>query len=306
MSDLAHFDFSFEDQAVRVIDRDGAPWFVLADVCRVLEIGNPSDAATRLDEDEKGVAIIDPLRNAAVGIADTSRDGGPQSCTIINESGLYSLILTSRKPAAKRFKKWVTGTVLPAIRRTGRYDIAPALPAPASSFRIPLEEVNSWHRHITLYRQVYGRHAARRLLAIAPLPRPDGSIGGDPNDVAPSIDGVECLAVLLARMAPAGKEIGALLVAAHAGDTSAAAALIQIGIQCQPAASFWLLGNSHPAVAHAFAGTEWQGKWRETIASLPGAYSAGPKRYGHLVARSTALPFALVDAAGYRLEVIAA
>lgn len=103
--------FSFEGQAVRVLTRGEDPWWVLADVCRVLEIANPRDAASRLDDDEKGVATTDTL-------------GGPQNLSIINESGLWSLVLTSRKEAAKRFKKWVTAEVIPAIRRTGGYMLA--------------------------------------------------------------------------------------------------------------------------------------------------------------------------------------
>lgn len=108
--------FNFEDHAVRVITRDGEPWFVLADVCDVLAISNNRDAATRLDDDEK----------ADVGITDTSSTGVTQQrmVTIINESGLYRLILTSRKAAAKRFSKWVTGEVLPSIRKTGGYMLA--------------------------------------------------------------------------------------------------------------------------------------------------------------------------------------
>ena len=105
--------FEFSNTTVRTINQGGEPWFVLRDVCEVLEIGNPSDAARRLDDDEKGVDTIDTL-------------GGEQQVTIINESGLYSLILTSRKPEAKRFKKWVTSEVLPQIRKTGSY----ALEAP--------------------------------------------------------------------------------------------------------------------------------------------------------------------------------
>jgi prophage antirepressor-like protein len=100
--------FDFEGNAVRVIMRDTVPWWVLADVCHVLGIGNPADAARRLDDDEKGIDTIDT-------------PGGPQSLTIVNESGLFSLILTSRKPEAKRFKKWVTAVVLPSIMRTGSY-----------------------------------------------------------------------------------------------------------------------------------------------------------------------------------------
>jgi prophage antirepressor-like protein len=104
--------FDFEGNSIRVISRATLPWWVLADVCRVLEIGNARDAASRLDDDEKdGVGITDAI-------------GREQLTTVINESGLYSLILTSRKPAAKRFKKWVTAEVLPAIRQTGGYMVA--------------------------------------------------------------------------------------------------------------------------------------------------------------------------------------
>lgn len=100
--------FAFEGQAVRVVEMHGAPWFVLGDVCLVLGIENSGNAAARLDDDEKGVRTMDTL-------------GGPQKAVIINESGLYSLILTSRKEGARRFKKWVTGTVLPSIRKNGGY-----------------------------------------------------------------------------------------------------------------------------------------------------------------------------------------
>jgi len=101
--------FEYEDHGqFRIIDREGEPWFVLADVCRALDIKNVPDAASRLDEDEKDIAQTDTL-------------GGAQRVRIINESGLYSLILRSDKPEAKRFKKWVTAEVLPSIRKTGRY-----------------------------------------------------------------------------------------------------------------------------------------------------------------------------------------
>lgn len=100
--------FSFEEQAVRVLTREGEPWFVLADVCAVLEIAYHRDAAARLDEDERGSVVVDT-------------PGGPQETIGINESGLYTLILTSRKAEAKRFRKWVTTEVLPSIRKTGSY-----------------------------------------------------------------------------------------------------------------------------------------------------------------------------------------
>lgn len=100
--------FSFGEQPVRIVDREGDPWFVAADVCRVLELSNPRQAIDALEEDEKGVSTSDTL-------------GGPQEMNIISESGLYTLIFKSRKPKAKEFRRWVTGEVLPAIRKTGAY-----------------------------------------------------------------------------------------------------------------------------------------------------------------------------------------
>ncbi|BDU76265.1 phage antirepressor KilAC domain-containing protein [Mesoterricola sediminis] len=102
--------FSFGVNPIRVIVREGDPWFVASDVCAVLDHGNPRQVISRLDEDEKGVHIMDTL-------------GGRQQMAIISESGLYSLVLTSRKPEARTFKKWVTSDVLPTIRRTGAYSI---------------------------------------------------------------------------------------------------------------------------------------------------------------------------------------
>ncbi|WP_093663909.1 phage antirepressor [Sphingomonas gellani] len=107
--------FQFETRPVRIEDRGGQPWFVAADVCAALDIANHRDALARLDDDERGSVVVDTL-------------GGPQSAAAINESGLYALILRSRKAAAKRFRKWVTAEVLPSIRRTGGYGLATAAP----------------------------------------------------------------------------------------------------------------------------------------------------------------------------------
>ena len=108
MSKKSIMPFAFEEQTVRIIERDGEPWFVLNDVCAVLDIANPRDAAARLDDYQKGVGTTDTL-------------GGNQALTIVNESGIYNLIFVSRKPAAKAFNKWVTTEVLPSIRKYGFY-----------------------------------------------------------------------------------------------------------------------------------------------------------------------------------------
>lgn len=109
MTAVAPFDF--DGQRIRVEVIDDEPWFVAADVCAVLEIGNPTQALTRLDDDKRTLI---------------SNEG--RSINAVNEAGLYSLILGSRKPQAKPFRRWVTHEVLPAIRRTGTYSTAPALP----------------------------------------------------------------------------------------------------------------------------------------------------------------------------------
>ncbi len=96
---------SFEGSDIRIINQEGAFWFVASDVCRVLEVQNVTQAVQRLDDDERSMFNI-----------------GRQGFTnMVNEYGLYSLILTSRKPEAKQFKRWVTHDVLPAIRETGSY-----------------------------------------------------------------------------------------------------------------------------------------------------------------------------------------
>lgn len=101
--------FDFHGANVRVLtDEHGEPWFIAKDVCAVLEIGNPSQALTNLDDDEKGITTTDTL-------------GGPQKTVTVSESGFYRLVLRSRKPVAKEFQRWVTHEVLPQIRRTGGY-----------------------------------------------------------------------------------------------------------------------------------------------------------------------------------------
>lgn len=94
--------------AVRAVTLEGEPWFVAADVCRALGLGNSSMAVSKLDEDEKGISLIDTL-------------GGEQKLGIVNESGLYALVLSSRKPEAKAFKRWITHEVIPSIRKNGGY-----------------------------------------------------------------------------------------------------------------------------------------------------------------------------------------
>lgn len=105
--------FTFQQHTLSVItDDDGQPWWIAADVCAALELGNVSQALSRLDADEKNTIILN--------------DGSPgnPAALIVNESGLYSLILGSRKKVAREFKRWVTHDVLPTLRKTGAYALA--------------------------------------------------------------------------------------------------------------------------------------------------------------------------------------
>lgn len=121
--------FDFEGQNVRVIERADGPWFVAADVSDVLGYRMASDMTRGLDDDEKGTHILRTL-------------GGDQSLAIINESGLYSSILSSRRPEAKRFKRWVTGEVLPTIRRTGSYNARPGtFPVTMDDLKVLVREI---------------------------------------------------------------------------------------------------------------------------------------------------------------------
>ncbi|CAJ3062373.1 BRO domain-containing protein [Burkholderia pseudomallei] len=111
--------FEFESHAVRVCVGDvGQPWFNANDVCAVLEFGNPRQAIeSHVDDDDvQKLDTIDAL-------------GRTQRTNHVNESGLYALILGSTKDSAKRFKRWVTSEVLPAIRKTGGYNVITSLPA---------------------------------------------------------------------------------------------------------------------------------------------------------------------------------
>lgn len=100
--------WNYESSEIRTVQVNGEPWFVLADVCKVLELSNPSKVADRLELDEKA--------NFELGLR-----GGATNC--INESGLYAVVLRSDKPQAKPFRKWVTSEVLPSIRKHGSYSV---------------------------------------------------------------------------------------------------------------------------------------------------------------------------------------
>jgi len=138
---------------VRGFIREGIPWFVAADVCRALGIGNPSQALEGLDDDEKGISLTDTL-------------GGEQSMLIISEGGLYTVILRCKDAVKKgtlphRFRRWVTGEVLPSIRAQNE--------AKANEEQSPAPEALKV-RLVAEARQTFGTRASADLWFILALP----------------------------------------------------------------------------------------------------------------------------------------
>ena len=150
----------FENQefgAVRTVELDGEPWLVGKDVAQALGYSNPRKAlADHVDEEDKGVTKCDTL-------------GGVQEMTIINESGLYSLVLSSKLPGAKKFRRWVTAEVLPAIRRTGGYrmpkDYPSALRAENEQQRQAIAEFQPLRQYIDTILSSTGAIATTQIAA---------------------------------------------------------------------------------------------------------------------------------------------
>lgn len=122
--------FSFEDQQLRVVMIDAEPWFVVADVCAVLGIKNPSDAIKSLDEDE--IRLFKDPNTLAFPDGNRAQRGNP-TFNLTSESGFYTLILRCRdavKPGTTphRVRRWVTGEVIPSIRKTGGYSVKRMVP----------------------------------------------------------------------------------------------------------------------------------------------------------------------------------
>ena len=137
--------WQYESHDVRTIEKDGEPWWVLSDVCKVLELSSPHKIADRLDEDERNqIPVIDSI-------------GRKQNTTIINESGLYNVILRSDKPQAKPFRKWVTSEVLPTIRKHGAYmtesTLEQALTSPDFLIRLATQLKDEREKRVALEQQ---------------------------------------------------------------------------------------------------------------------------------------------------------
>ena len=140
--------FSFENSSIRTLGDAISPFFVAADLAAILGYGSTKDATRILDDDEKKTVSI-------------VTNGGKQAMTAVTESGLYAMILKSRRPEAKRFRKWVTSEVLPAIRKNGHYEVATASNTLSSEEQYEIRKAvksrakNSSIHYQTIYNALY-------------------------------------------------------------------------------------------------------------------------------------------------------
>lgn len=140
MTDLSIF--AFESAAVRTLTRNGEPWFVATDIANILGFKHSPHMVRMLDEDEKGVHVVDTL-------------GGDQELSVISESGLYACILKSRRAEAKVSRKWVTSDVLPAIRKTGTFF--------ASAYQLTRDDCKPSHVRLVIERDVFDSKDRRKM-----------------------------------------------------------------------------------------------------------------------------------------------
>lgn len=150
MTELKPFRFPHTGTEIRSLIVDGQPWFVGRDICAVLGLSNPAATMAKvLDEDERGVALV-------------YTPGGDQRVSIVNEPGMYSLVLRSRRPEAKAFKKWITWDVIPQLRQTGSY----SLTTPNVPRSLP-EALRAYANEIEAHERTKSELAAARPLAEA-------------------------------------------------------------------------------------------------------------------------------------------
>lgn len=153
----ALLSYQFEENPVRIVVVAGDPWFVANNLARALGYVRQQEMVRMLDDDEKGVHIVHSL-------------GGHQEMNIVSESGMYAAVLKSRKEEARRFRKWVTSEVLPALRKTGRYQMHDLDPPPMQAIDLDPSRLVAGVSVVREARRLFGPVAARSLWMQVGLP----------------------------------------------------------------------------------------------------------------------------------------
>ena len=254
--------FAFEDRLVRAVHKNDEPWLVGKDVCEILRIKDYHQALERLDDDERGGCSV-------------PTPSGEQIMIIVSEPGVYRLIFTSRRPEAERFKRWLAHEVLPAIRKTGRFEarqpgeepvILPVTTETAREIEIKLAMVNTAAR-------IFGAERARavwREQGLSPVPVP--APGGD-------YEALECLEHIFSAQHE-GQMVIRLLRAAMDDDKDAAAALKRGGLWAEPDRDGFVVANRHGDLSKLFEDTAWRdNRWCYVLRRLPGALREKARRF---------------------------
>ncbi|MCO5092000.1 Bro-N domain-containing protein [Bosea sp. (in: a-proteobacteria)] len=264
--------FVFEDQLIRVVEIDGEPWFVAKDICAALGLAKHDTALERLDDDEKGSHSMGTL-------------GGQQTVSIVSEAGAYRLTFTSRKPEAERFKRWLAHEVIPAIRRTGRYEV-PGAPPPAAEGALaiggePLAVASYKLALVREARHLYGYARARALWEKLRLESvPGGPASADEEARA-------CLAHLLSGKVRGGANLMlSEIEEALDGDIEARLSLLSCGIDAVPEIDGFTVASGAPHLMQIFADTQWRDRiYVRVLKRLPGARATGPQKFGEPMTR---------------------
>lgn len=273
-------NFAFDEQLVRVVDRDGQPWFAGKDICTALGIKDHNQALETLDDDERGTCTVPTPR-------------GEQSMIVVSEPGVYRLVFRSRKPEAERFKRWLAHEVLPAIRRTGSYGQQQPVPPAADSAamnerRMALDAVRE-------ARMLYGPERARALWESLPaLPQ----IPPAPP-AQRSREAEECLEHILAFPVKDKGQLRHLLSDAQFGFPLAVSALKELGVRVvddQAEGEGVVVASAERATVRLFRGTPWtRGRHTAFLRALPGALPYKAMKFAdNYTAMGTFLPLALV------------
>lgn len=275
-------NFAFDEHLVRVVELEGAPWFVGKDVCGCLEIAKHHQALEALDDDERGTSTVGtPM--------------GDQTVIVISEPGVYRLVFRSRKPSAERFKRWLAHEVLPEIRKTGRFEAkgsdATHTPAPAGR---PVMEPKTFLEALYCIREtrlVWGVERARvqwRTLGLPAVP-PAPPTARDEARI--------CLRHLLdTEVSDGERSVRDFIEAALDEDENARAMLIAVGIRVYPEREAFLIANWAPRIEQIFAGTEWaDGRYARVLRRLPDVVAAGTARFSGVNRRGSLIPAAYLD-----------
>lgn len=194
----SNFEFTFEDKGlIRVINIDGDPWFVGTDICKVLGIRNPSAAYSRLDPDERSTRKLETA-------------GGTQNTTIISESGLYGLVMSSRKHEVQPFKRWVRKEVLPEIRKTGSYSVTSEAQLSARVENMNLEWIKALYPVMALLSpekdaqalRIIKTHIINRIVSEEGIGPQTPQISNDRKYTEPRLLGAVDIALLLGFRVP--------------------------------------------------------------------------------------------------------